>query len=80
MITDEMRAVTLNEAKEWLAELVEGAARGEEVVMVSGEQPVAKLVPVTSVAAPPRCGSAKALIVMADDFDPPLDDFAGYVK
>ena len=80
MITCEMHTVTLNEAKERLAELVEDAARGDEVVIVSGDQPVAKLVPVTRVAARPRFGSAKGLIVMADDFAEPLNDFAGYMK
>jgi len=75
-----MQTVSLDEAKKRLDDLVEDAARGDEVVIVSENRPVAKLVPVTHGPARLRFGSAEGLITMADDFDAPLDDFAGYVK
>lgn len=75
-----MQTVTLDEAKERLADLVEDASRGDEVVIMSHDRPVAKLVPVVGADARPRFGSAKGLITMADDFDAPLGDFAAYVK
>jgi antitoxin (DNA-binding transcriptional repressor) of toxin-antitoxin stability system len=75
-----MQTVTLEEAKERLADLVQDAARGDEVVIVNGDQAMAKLVAMTGAEARPQFGSAKGLIAMADDFDTPLDDFAGYKK
>ncbi len=40
--------------------------------------PVAKLVAVRNEKPRPRCGSAKGLFVMAEDFNEPLDDFDEY--
>jgi antitoxin (DNA-binding transcriptional repressor) of toxin-antitoxin stability system len=58
-----------------LGELVEQTLGGTEIVLARGNRPVAKLVAIP--ATPHRqFGSAKGLIVMADDFDAPLEDFA----
>ena len=71
------RAIDLGHAQQRLAELVdEAAARGEDVILTDGGEPVAKIVP---LARGPRVfGSARGLIRMADDFDAPLDDFREY--
>jgi len=78
-----MPQVTLEEAAAHLPRLVEQInENGEDVVIMQGSKPVAKLVPLPSLPERPRpqFGSAKGLILyMADDFDAPLDDFAEYM-
>ena len=70
-----MHAVTLGEAQAQLRELMDEAMQGEEVVILRDDAPAVKLVPVTR----PGFGSYKGQIIMADDFDAPLDDFADYL-
>lgn len=70
-----MHTVTLHEAREQLPALVDEALRGEEVVITRDNAPAVKLVP----AMRPGFGSYKGLIVIADDFDAPLEEFADYM-
>lgn len=72
--------VDLDQAKERLPELIDEAARGEEVVITRADEPVARLVPFRKQPKARRPGSAKGLITMSDDFDEPLDDFAPYMS
>jgi prevent-host-death family protein len=73
-----MSPVDLEQAKEHLDELVEQAARGEEVVITRNSRPLARLVPIEHRKAR-QFGSAKGLIEIADDFDAPLEDFRDYM-
>jgi prevent-host-death family protein len=66
------------EAKAHFSTLVRKALQGDEVVIARDNKPLLKLVPVGVAARKP--GSAKGQIVIGDDFDAPLDDFAEYVK
>ena len=52
------------------AQLIDRAARGEEVVVARHGRPVAKLVPLP--AGPRRPGSLRGRIRIAPDFDDPL--------
>lgn len=68
-------------AKRWDA-LVQAALDGQEIVVTQDEKPIMKWIVVT----PPqtqtyrKAGSGKHLgIVMSDDFDEPLEDFAEYM-
>lgn len=75
--------MTLDEAKRHLEELLEAAMRGERVVIADDAQHSVQLVPVTPPSAPKRnrhAGMAKGMIVMVDDFDSPLPDFAEYTQ
>jgi prevent-host-death family protein len=73
------RAIDLSHAQERLAELVdEAVARGEDVILTDGGEPVAKIVPISRARGPRVFGSARGLIHIADDFDAPLDDFREY--
>jgi antitoxin (DNA-binding transcriptional repressor) of toxin-antitoxin stability system len=58
--------------------LVKEAASGEEIVIMSGDTPLAKI-----VALPKRQrrqpGSARGKVWMAPDFDGPLEDFEEYM-
>ncbi len=63
----------LYEAKTHLSELVERAAKGEEIVIAKNGVPMAKLVPLEKKPKRvPGCWEGKVWI--ADDFDAPLPD------
>lgn len=73
------RAIDVDHPQAGLSELVRRAARGEEVILTEGGEPVAKIIPITAARGPRVFGSAKGLIHMADDFDAPLEDFRDYM-
>lgn len=76
-----MQQINLNEASEHLPDLIEAALMGEEIVITKDNQPVVKLVPVSSIKKrrPAKAGSAKGLVIISDDFDEPLEDFKDYM-
>ena len=74
-----MPHVDVNRAKAQLDELVEQAARGEEVIITRGDGTAPELVPVLEGEPRPRFGSAKDEVWVSDDFDEPLSDFDGYM-
>ena len=73
-----MHQVNLKEAETRLAELIEEVAGGEEVVITRSDGASFKIVPLRTVGASPKFGSAKGLVRMSDDFDEPLEDFEEY--
>ena len=75
-----MNRLTVEQATARLAELVDAAADGEEIVVVHGDRSAVRLVPVAAGDAKPRFGSARGLIEMSDDFDAPLSDFHEYME
>ncbi|MBK8509360.1 MAG: DUF2281 domain-containing protein [Candidatus Competibacteraceae bacterium] len=75
-----MQAMTLDEAKIHLLELVEAAAAGEEIFIRKDEDLSVRLVPCPTRRRKRRFGSAKGLIAMAPDFDAPLEDFKEYLE
>ena len=72
-------AIDLTHAQSQLPDLVRQAARGEDVILTEGGEPVAKIIPIARARGPRQFGSAKGLIHMADDFDAPLEDFEDYM-
>ncbi len=76
-----MYQVSLNEAETRLLDLIEAALKGENVFIFIFEEDrqMVQLVPVELPKRQPQFGSAKGLIVMADDFDAPLADFDEYM-
>jgi antitoxin (DNA-binding transcriptional repressor) of toxin-antitoxin stability system len=75
-----MEKINVKEAQSRLSELIEQAARGEEVVILRGDGASFKIVPIVEVKPRPRFGSARGRIEMADDFDAPLEDFNAYAS
>lgn len=73
-----MHQVNLKEAQTRLAELIEEVLRGEEVVITRSDGASFKIVPLPTVEASPKFGSAKGKVRMSDDFDEPLEDFKEY--
>ena len=68
------KTVNLYEAKTRLSELVERAARGEEVVIAKAGQPKARLVPLARPKQPRKPGAWRGRVVIGPDFDAPLPE------
>jgi prevent-host-death family protein len=66
------KIVKLYEAKTHLSDLVERAARGEEFIIAKGDEPMARLVPLTKLAKGLAPGGWEGRIHISDDFDDPL--------
>ncbi|MEE9132510.1 MAG: type II toxin-antitoxin system prevent-host-death family antitoxin [Gemmatimonadota bacterium] len=66
------KAYNIYEAKTRLSELVERAARGEEIVIAKNGTPRARLVPMATAEAPRTPGGWSGGLWVADDFDEPL--------
>jgi prevent-host-death family protein len=73
-----MHKISLSEAGSRLAELVEEATGGEEVIITNDNGPSVQLVPITLSPPQPQFGSARGRVKIADNFDAPLEDFADY--
>ncbi|HEX8320066.1 hypothetical protein [Longimicrobium sp.] len=62
-----------------LLEFIRDAARGDDLILTDGGEPIARIIPITRAKGQREFGSAKGLIHMADDFDAPLDDFSDHM-
>ena len=77
-----MPTVTIEDAQAHLPELIDQLAPGDEVIILRGDQPVAKLVGQAKPNRPPRRpGTLRGTVLyMAPDFDAPLEDFKEYME
>jgi prevent-host-death family protein len=73
-----MHVIDVAQAEAKFGELIRRVQAGEEVVVTSADQPVARIVPAGVSTRRPRFGVAKGLLHVHDDFDEPLADFAPY--
>ncbi len=73
-----MTTVGIHEAKTHLSRLLRAVEDGEEVVIVRGSRPVARLVAIQSDQSARKLGTAKGLVRMSEDFDEPLEEFGAY--
>jgi prevent-host-death family protein len=69
-----METINLYEAKTNLSQLVERAARGEEIIIAKAGRPLARLVPLTKRIAPRPLGLFRGQASTHADFDAPLPD------
>jgi prevent-host-death family protein len=70
-VTKPLRQVGVHEAKTHLSELLRAVAGGQEVEILRGGRPVARLVP-TGGAHRRELGGDEGQLVIAEDFDAPL--------
>ncbi len=66
------KVVNLYEAKTHLSQLVDRAARGEEIVIAKAGKPKAKLVPIREADTAREPADLLGITFIADDFDEPL--------
>ena len=69
-----MDTINLYEAKTNLSQLVERAARGEEIVIAKAGRPLARLVPLAKRIAPRPLGLLAKEVELGVNFDDPLPD------
>ena len=72
-----MTVVNVHEAKTHLSRLLERAERGERIVIARAGRPVAVL---QAIDAPPPRTPGHDRVVIHDDFDDPLPEFAEYLE
>jgi len=68
------KSVEIHEAQQHLAELVAQVATGTEIILLDGQTPRARLVPITPHAARRVPGLHAGSMTMSPDFDQPLPD------
>ena len=78
-----MSEVSIDDRGTDLKELVSRVKQGDEIVILEGAVPVARITKAFGQTFEPRerqFGTLRAsLLYMADDFDAPLEDFADYM-
>ena len=76
-----MEKIDLDRALPKIAELLDTAFAGEEIVITQGDRQSIKIAKVASVSAPhsPRFGCDRDRVTISDDFDLPLDEFQDYM-
>ncbi len=78
-----MSQVMLEDVGSQIAQLVQRASSGEDIVIVRDNTPVARIVAVPEDTPKQKrggYGSGKDdILYMADDFDAPLEDFKDYM-
>jgi prevent-host-death family protein len=68
-----MTTVNIHEAKTHLSRLLERVQHGERIVIAKAGHPIALLTPID---APPRRQPGRDRVVIHEDFDHPLPEFA----
>jgi len=66
------KLINIHEAKTHLSRIVEEVAAGDEVIIAKAGRPVARLVPLESIAPAKRLGLLRGTFNVPDDFDAPL--------
>jgi len=69
-----MTTVGIHQAKTHLSELLRRVAMGEEILIVRGREPVARLVPATEPKGRRSLGMDQGAYEVPDNFDAPLPD------
>ena len=76
-----MTIISIEDAQTNLAELIRNMMPGDEVIITSNAQPVARLLPASEpqVKTPRQPGTLRGTVLyMAPDFNAPLDEFKDY--
>lgn len=68
------KPVNLYDAKTHLSELVDRAAKGEEIIIAKAGTPKARLVPLRAPDVPRRPGAWRGRVRISRDFDAPLPE------
>ena len=69
-----IKTVTVHDAQTQLIKLMSFAMKGNEVIITKDNEPLVRLVPISSTSQPRRAGLSKGKIWISDDFDAPLPD------
>lgn len=70
-----MTIYNIHEAKTHFSKLLEQVLKGEEVVIAKAGKPVARILPVVNEVTRRIPGNDAGKIIIAPDFDDPLEEF-----
>jgi prevent-host-death family protein len=70
-----MTIYNVHEAKTHFSKLLERVLNGEEVIIAKAGKPVARILPVVTNVSPRKPGNDAGKIIIAPDFDDPLEEF-----
>jgi prevent-host-death family protein len=70
-----MTIYNIHEAKTHFSKLLERVLNGEEVIIAKAGKPVARILPVAKDVSPRKPGNDAGKIIIAPDFDDPLEEF-----
>jgi len=70
-----MTVYNIHEAKTHFSKLLERVLRGEEVVIAKAGKPMARILPVFKEVPQRKPGNDAGKIIIAPDFDDPLEEF-----
>ncbi|MBV8428865.1 MAG: type II toxin-antitoxin system Phd/YefM family antitoxin [Hyphomicrobiales bacterium] len=75
-----MDIVTIPTAKSTLSKLVKRVEAGEEIILASGQVPIAKIVPLQPASNKRQFGAFRGMITVGPEFFEPLtdDELAGW--
>lgn len=74
-----MHQIEVAELPAQIEALLAAVSKGEEIILTQFHQPVAKLIQFTRPKQNRKAGSAAGQIIIAPDFDEPLEDFQDYM-
>ncbi|MBV8768062.1 MAG: type II toxin-antitoxin system Phd/YefM family antitoxin [Hyphomicrobiales bacterium] len=69
-----MDIVTIHTAKSTLSKLVKRVEAGEEIILASGQVPIAKIVPLQPASNKRQFGAFRGMITVGPEFFEPLTD------
>ena len=70
-----MTIYNIHEAKTHFSKLLERVLNGEEVIIAKAGKPVARILPVVADVSLRKPGNDAGKIIIAPDFDSPLEEF-----
>ena len=70
-----MTIYNIHEAKTHFSKLLERVLNGEEVIIAKAGKPVARILPVVTEVSPRQPGNDAGKIIIAPDFDDPVEEF-----
>ena len=70
-----MTVYNIHEAKTHFSKLLERVLNGEEVIIAKAGKPVARILPVVTDVSPRKPGNDAGKIIIAPNFDDPLEEF-----
>ena len=70
-----MTIFNIHEAKTHFSKLLERVLNGEEVIIAKAGKPVSRILPVVNNVSPRIPGNDAGKIIIAPDFDDPLEEF-----
>lgn len=74
-----LQQVDITEVQAHLSELLEKAIQGDDILIMRNDKPVVRMSPVEAGKPQPIPGRCKGMLIINEEDDSHLDDFADYM-